>query len=52
MQLADAFKRFAAAGATDLVIDLRYNGGGFLIFRRSSAIWGWRNTKCWQDLET
>ncbi|MBP6109698.1 MAG: hypothetical protein KA484_07535 [Rhodocyclaceae bacterium] len=30
VQLADAFKRFAAAGATDLVIDLRYNGGGFL----------------------
>jgi C-terminal processing protease CtpA/Prc len=30
LQLADAFRRFAAAGATDLVVDLRYNGGGFL----------------------
>lgn len=30
VQLADAFKRFAAAGATDLVVDLRYNGGGYL----------------------
>jgi len=30
LQLADAFTRFAAAGVTDLVIDLRYNGGGFL----------------------
>ncbi len=29
-QLADAFKRFAAAGVTDLVVDLRYNGGGFI----------------------
>jgi len=30
VQLADAFTRFAAAGVTDLVVDLRYNGGGFL----------------------
>ena len=30
VQLADAFDRFAAAGVTDLVVDLRYNGGGFL----------------------
>lgn len=30
VQLADAFKRFAAAGVTDLVVDLRYNSGGFL----------------------
>jgi hypothetical protein len=30
VQLADAFKRFAAAGVTDLVVDLRYNGGGFV----------------------
>ncbi|MBE0622530.1 MAG: peptidase S41 [Burkholderiales bacterium] len=30
IQLADAFKRFAAAGVTDLVVDLRYNGGGFI----------------------
>jgi C-terminal processing protease CtpA/Prc len=30
IQLADAFKRFAEAGVTDLVVDLRYNGGGFI----------------------
>jgi len=30
LQLADAFKRFAAAGVTDLVVDLRYNGGGYI----------------------
>ena len=30
VQLADAFKRFAAAGVTDLIVDLRYNGGGFI----------------------
>lgn len=30
LQLADAFKRFADAGVTDLVVDLRYNGGGFI----------------------
>ena len=30
VQLADAFRRFAAAGVTDLVVDLRYNGGGFV----------------------
>ena len=30
VQLADAFTRFAAAGVTDLVVDLRYNGGGFV----------------------
>jgi carboxyl-terminal processing protease len=29
-QLADAFKRFATAGVTDLVVDLRYNGGGYI----------------------
>jgi hypothetical protein len=30
VRLADAFKRFVAAGVTDLVVDLRYNGGGFI----------------------
>jgi C-terminal processing protease CtpA/Prc len=30
VQLADAFRRFAAAGITDLIVDLRYNGGGFV----------------------
>jgi len=30
VQLADAFKRFATAGVTDLIVDLRYNSGGFV----------------------
>jgi hypothetical protein len=30
VQLADAFTLSPAAGVTDLVVDLRYNGGGFL----------------------
>jgi hypothetical protein len=30
VQLADAFKRFATAGVTELVVDLRYNSGGFI----------------------
>ncbi|MGP1680004.1 MAG: S41 family peptidase [Burkholderiales bacterium] len=30
LQLADAFQRFAEAGVTDLVVDLRYNGGGYI----------------------
>lgn len=29
-QLANVFKQFKAAGVTDLVLDLRYNGGGFV----------------------
>jgi carboxyl-terminal processing protease len=29
-QLANAFTQFASQGVTDLVLDLRYNGGGFL----------------------
>ncbi len=29
-QLADAFAQFQTAGVTDLVVDLRYNGGGYL----------------------
>lgn len=32
MDLADAFGRFARAGVQDLILDLRYNGGGFLLF--------------------
>jgi carboxyl-terminal processing protease len=28
--IADAFAKFAAANATDLVVDLRYNGGGYV----------------------
>ncbi len=30
VQLADTFKSFAAAGVTALVVDLRYNGGGYV----------------------
>ena len=30
-QLVDAFTRFEDAGVTDLVLDMRYNGGGFII---------------------
>ena len=30
VQLADAFRRFANAGVTDLVVDIRYNGGGYI----------------------
>jgi C-terminal processing protease CtpA/Prc len=30
VQLADAFKRYDANGVTDVVVDLRYNGGGYL----------------------
>ena len=30
VQLADAFNRFATAGVTDLVVDIRYNGGGYI----------------------
>jgi carboxyl-terminal processing protease len=30
-QLAAAFETFAAAGVIDLVVDLRYNGGGYLL---------------------
>jgi carboxyl-terminal processing protease len=29
-RLAEAFQAFGAAGVTDLVVDLRYNGGGYL----------------------
>lgn len=29
-KLDDAFSNFAAAGITDLVVDLRYNGGGYV----------------------
>ncbi|MGL4575771.1 MAG: S41 family peptidase [Burkholderiaceae bacterium] len=36
-QLADAFKRFTTAGVTDLVVDLRYNGGGFIFISSQLA---------------
>ena len=36
-QLADAFKTFAAAGVTDLVVDLRYNGGGYIFIASQLA---------------
>ena len=35
--LVDAFDMFEAAGVTDLVIDLRYNGGGFLDIANETA---------------
>jgi len=36
-QLADAFKTFANAGVTDLVVDLRYNGGGYIFIASQLA---------------
>ncbi len=30
VQLADTFKTFANAGVTSLIVDLRYNGGGYI----------------------
>lgn len=30
-QLVDAFTEFETAGVTDLILDMRYNGGGFII---------------------
>jgi carboxyl-terminal processing protease len=36
-QLADAFKTFATAGVTDLVVDLRYNGGGYIFIASQLA---------------
>jgi carboxyl-terminal processing protease len=37
LQLADAFKTFSTAGITDLVVDLRYNGGGFIFIASQLA---------------
>ncbi|HET7868005.1 MAG TPA: S41 family peptidase [Burkholderiaceae bacterium] len=37
LQLADAFKTFASAGVTDLVLDLRYNSGGFIFIASQLA---------------
>ena len=36
-QLVDAFTRFEAADVTDLILDLRYNGGGFIIIANQLA---------------
>jgi C-terminal processing protease CtpA/Prc len=36
-QLADAFKTFAAGGVTNLVVDLRYNGGGYIFIASQLA---------------
>lgn len=36
-QLADAFKTFATAGVTDLVVDLRYNTGGYIFIASQLA---------------
>ena len=37
LQLADAFKKFADTGVTDLVLDLRYNSGGFIFIASQLA---------------
>lgn len=37
LQLADAFKTFASANVTDLVLDLRYNSGGFIFMASQLA---------------
>ena len=36
-QLIDAFERFKTAGVTELVVDMRYNGGGYLDIARMLA---------------
>jgi carboxyl-terminal processing protease len=36
-QMADAFARMATAGVSDLVLDLRYNGGGYVFIAAQAA---------------
>lgn len=36
-QLADAFTRFKSAGVSDLVLDMRYNGGGYVVLAAELA---------------
>ncbi len=36
-QMADAFARMQAAGVSDLVLDLRYNGGGYVFIAAQAA---------------
>jgi C-terminal processing protease CtpA/Prc len=36
-QLVDAFTRFKSAGVSDLVLDMRYNGGGYLVLAAELA---------------
>lgn len=36
-QMVDAFARLQAAGVSDLVLDLRYNGGGYLFIAAQAA---------------
>jgi C-terminal processing protease CtpA/Prc len=38
-QFARVFNRFAAANITDLVVDLRYNGGGYVTVQQKLADW-------------
>ena len=38
-EFARVFNRFAAAGISDLVIDLRYNGGGYVTVQQKLADW-------------
>jgi len=38
-EFARVFNRFAAAGISDLVVDLRYNGGGYVSVQQKLANW-------------
>jgi carboxyl-terminal processing protease len=38
-EFARVFNRFAAAGINDLVVDLRYNGGGYVTVQQKLADW-------------
>ena len=38
-EFARVFNRFAASGITDLVVDLRYNGGGYVTVQEKLANW-------------
>ena len=38
-EFARVFNRFAIAGITDLVVDLRYNGGGYVTVQEKLANW-------------
>lgn len=45
LQLADAFKTFASAGVSDLVLDLRYNSGGYIFIASQLAYMVAGNTR-------
>jgi carboxyl-terminal processing protease len=48
-ELADAFSYFAANGVTDLILDLRYNGGGYLYIAQELASYIAGNTNHGND---